>query len=417
MRKRNWSKEIFGWAMYDWANSAYTTSIQTVIFSVYFVKTLVPAAGVMLAGHRVDGTSLWGYLNSFGMLLVILISPGLGATADRNASKHRHLSFWIWVGSALTMSLFWATPNRLGWAILSIVLASLAYEMSLVFYNAFLKNICPEEESGYVSGLGFALGYIGGGLCLALNMLMIAKPRLFHLLSADPTLPARMSFFTVGIWWLLFSIPVMLWVKDRREKVIGGSASFFQLFFTLRESFREKATGRFLLSYLIYNDGIQTIILMAAVFGAQALGMNTVQLGLCYLMIQFVAFFGATICGSWADRWSHKKVILVTLAIYAAVTIWGMIMKSQLEFWILGFVIGLILGGSQAASRSLFSNLIPQEKSGEMFALFSVVGKASSFFGPLVFGAVNQVWGLRPAVGSLLIFFLVGGTILATVKE
>lgn len=417
MIPKKFSRVVWSWALYDWANSAYTTSIQTVLFSVYFVKTLIPPGGWSLAGHWVNGTSLWGYLNSAVMLVVILVSPGLGARADRNSSKHRHLTFWILLGSLFTMMLVGATPRHVGLAVATVFIASLAYELSLVFYNAFLKEICDDRESGSVSGVGFALGYIGGGLCLALNMLMIAKPQLFHLATDDPTLPARACFFTVGVWWLLFSVPVIFWVKDRPRASASGSLAFFQLFGSLRQAFSDKSVGRFLLSFLIYNDGIQTVILMAAVFGAQALGMGTVQLGLCYLMIQFVAFFGATICGAWADRWSHKNVILVTLVIYVGVVIWGVAMKSSVEFWILGFIIGLILGGSQAASRSFFSNLITDDRSGEMFALFSVVGKASSFFGPLLFGVVNQVWGLRPAVGSLLIFFVAGGAVLFSVKE
>jgi UMF1 family MFS transporter len=218
-----------------------------------------------------------------------------------------------------------------------------------------------------------------------------------------------------------------LWVIDKplsasrnKTDLKGGrlfSATVKQLMDSTRRVWREKDLRRFILAFLFYNDGIQTILLLAAVFGAQALHMSTKELGLCYLLIQFVAYGGAMACGRWADSWGHKKIVLSTLAVYAGVTIWAIFMKSKIEFWILGVVIGLILGGSQAASRSLFSLFVPAERTGEYYAFFSVVGKASAFMGPLLFGVINQIYGLRAGVASLLFFFLLGGTLLIFVKE
>jgi UMF1 family MFS transporter len=344
------------------------------------------------------------------MVGVLLLSPTLGAWADRTGNKNHQLTFWVLIGSIATMTFFWVTPGRI---------STLSYEMSLVFYNAFLKEICVDEEAGTMSGLGFALGYIGGGLCLGLNIIMIFKPAWLGIRAGEPLFLERLGFFVVGVWWLLFSLPHIFWVKDRKRDMgsNGKPLTDEKLLESLKQLFRERNVRNFLLSYLIYNDGIQTILIMASIFGAQALGMSPVQLGFCFLLIQFVAFWGALVCGKWADRWSHKNVVLLTLAVYGAVVLWGVFMKTTIEFWLLGIVVGLILGGSQAASRSLFSLLVPAARSGESFALFSVVGKASSLVGPFMFGLINQVAGLRAAVGSLLIFFVVGGALLFFVKE
>ncbi len=406
--------------MYDFANSAFATSVLSVIFSVYFANVLVPHEGILVGPWRIPGESLWGYLISFVMFFVIVLSPTLGALADQQLLKRFLLLLWATVGAFCTMGLVWAAPGRLALTMALVFFAVLGFEMSLVFYNAFLKDIVSDEAAGRVSGLGFALGYIGGGLCLALNMVMLNRPEMFGFSGTDKTLPVRVGMMVVGGWWFLFSIPIFLWVKDAGHR----TASRYKLNTTLRqlkETFRSmlsnRPLARFLLAFVIYDDGVQTVILMASIFGAKALGMSTGQLALCFLMIQFVAFIGALVCGRLADSWSHKKVILITLAIYVGVICWGVFMTKIYEFWILGAVVGLVLGGTQAASRSLFALMIPADKSSEYFALFSIIGKAGSFLGPLVFGVVSQFFGLRVGVGSLMIFFLVGGGILFGVIE
>jgi UMF1 family MFS transporter len=295
----------------------------------------------------------------------------------------------------------------------------------LFFYNAFLTDVSDDKNAGRVSGFGFALGYIGGGLCLALNMVMMGKPAWFGLANADATLPVRASVSVAGVWWLLFSVPTVLWVKDRTPSTVKTptpvsallTGAIKQLIQSWKNMSRFKEVKRFLLSYLIFNDGIQTIILMASIFGAKELGMSTAQLALVYLVVQFVAFVGAMACGRLADSWSHKKVLLVTLVVYAALIVWAVFMRQVWEFWTMGVVIGLVLGGSQAAARSLFAVMIPPAHSGEFFALYGVVGKAASLLGPALFGAVSQVAGLRAGIASLMVFFLVGGFLLFTVDE
>lgn len=415
---------MVGWALYDAANSAYATSVMSVIFGVYFVQVLVPAGGAAFFGFSIPGESLWSYLISSVMAVVIVLSPSLGALADHKALKRPFLMFWAVLGILATMALFGATPGRLLFSCVTFFLATAGYEMSLVFYNAFLTDVSDEATSGRVSGLGFAVGYVGGGLCLALNMVMIAKPDFFGLASADDTLPVRAGILVVGLWWLVFSLPMFAWVKDRapvtmshlaaREVLTGYFRQFRRTWGDLRQ---RPELRRFTLSYFLYNDGIQTVILMASIFGAKELGMSTAQLGLCYLVIQFVAFVGAMAMGRAADAWSHKNVVLVTLIVFCGVSLWALVINSSREFWILGIILGVVLGGSQAASRSLFSILIPARQAGEFFAIFSIVGKAGSLMGPLLFGAVSHVGGLRAGVFSLVVFFIAGGVFLLRVDE
>lgn len=410
--------------MYDFANSAYATSVMSVIFSVYFSGTVVPPEGAAVFGFRIPGESLWGYLISAVMALVIIGSPALGALADDRGMKRPLLLFWVGVGIAGTFGLAWAIPGRLVYASVVFFLSTLGYEMSLVFYNAFLVDVAESDNAGRVSGLGFAVGYFGGGVCLALNMTMIAWPGAFGLKSGDATLPVRASLMVVSLWWLLFSLPTFLWVRDRRPtepSKLSVRAIFTGQFRQFRRTWNDLRARpelrRFVFAYFFYNDGIQTVLLMASIFGAQELGMNTTQLALCYLTVQFVAFAGALVLGRAADQWSHRKVVLTTLAVFCAASVWALFMQTGAEFWALGLVMGLVLGGSQAASRSLFAVMIPRAKAGEFFALFSIVGKAGGLMGPLVFGVVSQVFGVRQAVFSLIFFFVSGGTLLLRVSE
>ncbi len=417
---------VFAWASYDFANHAFATSVLSVIFNVYFVRSLVPAAGAHLWGLTIPGESLWGYLISAVMAVVLVLSPALGALSDRYSLKRDSMAVTAALGIAATLSLFFARPGHLMFACVMAFVANLGYQMSLVFYNAFMNELGTDETKGRVSGLGFAFGYVGGGLCLALNLAMLSRPALFHLVSDDPTLPVRASILVAAVWWLLFSLPCLIGVKDAAPPVErlrpsafvrASTEALLQLRHTIRDTLARPDLARFLISFLIFNDGIQTVLLMASVFGAKALGMAPGELAACYLLIQFVAFIGAMIAGTAADRAGHKGVILVTLVVFLICVILAALTRRSAQFWVLGVFIGLVMGGAQAASRSLYSLLVPAHKAGEFFALFSIVGKAASLIGPLVFGLAAQFMGIRWAVAMIGLFFITGGAILVTVDE
>ncbi|HRY28832.1 MAG TPA: MFS transporter [Elusimicrobiota bacterium] len=414
-------KSVWAWAMYDFANSAFATTVLAVVFNVYFVQRVVPAEGVRLLGATVPGTSLWGYTVSLSMLIIFVCSPVLGALADHAGRKKSFLAlFWL-AGCAASAGLFFVRPGDVRPAILLFLVANIGFAGGNVFYNAFLSEIAEPGRMGRVSGFGWAVGYLGGGLCLALNLWMIQSPQTFGLSSED-YLPVRATLLSVGVWWFVFGLPLMFVLRERPGRATEHPAGLLRpAVLRLRETFqnlrRYKNLLTFLAAYLLYNDGIETIILMASVFGAQALGMAQNELILCFLMIQAVAFAGALFFGWLADRLSHKKSILCTLAVYGGVLLWAAAMRARWEFWILGAVVGVVLGGSQAASRSWMALLTPPEKSAEFFAFYGVVGKLTAVLGPLVFGVVSQVWGLRPGVLSLLVFFLAGGALLTRVRE
>lgn len=425
LKLRNLPKAVWGWALYDFANSAFATTVMSVVFSVYFAKALVPPEGALVLGMRVPAESLWGYMVSGVMALVIVLSPGLGALADQHDAKGPFLAWLTAAGAAATAALYFATPGRLWFGFWLGFVGLFCYELALVFYNAFLNDVSDSQNAGRVSGFGFALGYIGGGLCLALNMAMMARPVWFGLSGSDATLPVRASISVAGVWWLLFSFPTFLWVRDTHPSANSARGTVLSaLMGALQQLWRSWKSlaafpqlKRFLISYLIFNDGIQTIILMASIFGAKELGMSATQLALVYLMVQFVAFVGAMIFGRLADAWSHKNVLLTTLAVYTVLIAWAVFMTSATEFWAMAVVVGIVLGGSQAAARSLYAVMIPSERAGEFFALYAVVGKAAALIGPAVFGVASQVGGLRVGIASLLIFFVLGGFLLFSVDE
>jgi UMF1 family MFS transporter len=265
------------------------------------------------------------------------------------------------------------------------------------------------------------MGYIGGGLLLALNLAFIQKPAWFGLPEAGH-FPVRLALFSVAVWWAVFSLPFFLWVRERAVPRPGAlrealAAGFRNAVSTLREIRRHREIFKYLIAYLVYNDGIETVIVMASVFGAQALGMGQGELIACFLMVQAVAFAGAMAFGHLADRLGHKISIQITLVIYLVVCVWGAFIQNKTEFWIMGAVIGVILGGSQAASRSLLTLMVPREDSAQFFGFFALTGKLATAVGPLVFGLLTQFYSIRTAVAGLAVFFVVGLVLLAQVRE
>jgi UMF1 family MFS transporter len=432
----NDKREIFGWAMYDWANSAFSTTIGTVFLGPYLAALAADAAKTSADGMAHLGNipiapdSFMGYCVSISVLLQVFFLPILGAIADYSHLRKRMMQVFATLGAILTILLFFISGSLWWLGGLLFVLANLSFGASIVFYNSYLPDIASEDQRDRVSSYGWAMGYLGDGILLALNLAFYT----FHEKLGIPTgLAIRINLASAGIWWLTFSF--FTWVRlhprhARRSLPANEtyvSIGFKQLAGTLSEVRHFPETIKFLAAYFLYNDGIQTVIAMSSTFAAAPLIRGGLELDIStlttvILIIQFVAFFGALFWGKLAGWVGAKRSIIISLVIWAGVTIYayfGMKGDSRAtEFLILGVVIAIVLGGSQAISRSLFSQMIPAGKEAEFYSFYEVSDKGTSWFGPLLFGLVNQLSGsLRPAIFSLIIFFVIGVIVLPFVNE
>jgi UMF1 family MFS transporter len=429
-------REIFGWTMYDWANSAFSTTVVGVFLGPYLTAITQAAADkdgfVYLLGIPIRDSSLFTYCISLSVLLQVVFLPILGAIADYSHLRKRMLMLFAAIGSVATILLFFVTAGWHWLGGLLFIIANLSFGASIVFYNAYLPDIASPDRRDAVSSQGFALGYLGGGVLLLLNLVLFLSG---GRLGLDSALTVRLSIASAGLWWLLFAQITFQRLRPRhtvRQLPVGENyltIGFTQLASTFREARHFPETIRYLVAYLFYNDGIQTVIAISAIFAAQELKMESTNLILVILMIQFVAFFGAYGFGYMANRIGARNAILASLVIWSACVIYayaGMqnpqvvaglgIPQNQLEFWLLGFVIALVLGGSQALSRSLFAQMIPPGREAEFFALYEVSERGTSWMGPLLFGLVNQIFNsLRYGILSVIILFIVGLAILIMV--
>ncbi|MBL8078537.1 MAG: MFS transporter [Anaerolineales bacterium] len=420
-------KEIFGWAMYDWANSAFSTTIGTVFLAPYvagLARTAAEAAGtstVSFLGIPVAPDSFLPYCISFSVGMQVLFLPILGAIADYSHLRKTMMQLFATIGAIATILMFLVTGNLWWLGGVLFVLANLAFGAAIVFYNAYLPDIASEPERDRVSSYGWAMGYLGGGVLLALNLA-------FFTFSEDLGVPGelavRINLASAGIWWLGFSFLTWSRLRPRhaaRQLPAGetyASIGFKQLRKTFSEVKHFPETLKFLLAYFLYNDGIQTVIAVASTFAAAPLiqgGLELEQSTLIavILMIQFVAFFGALFWGKLAGWIGAKQSVVVSLVIWAAVVIYaysGLKGESAtLQFFILGIFIALVMGGSQAISRSLYAQMIPNGKEAEFFSFYEISERGTSWIGPLVFGLANQMFGnLRIAILSLIFFFIMG---------
>jgi len=412
-KRRAWR----GWCSYDWANSAFATVGLAAVLPVYFVS-LVPQGGLHLPLPGVDLTlkaaSLWGYTISISAILVAAMAPWLGALADARGWRRPLLMLFCLIGAAGTSLLALAGPGQFLLAAFFFTLANIGFAGGNIFYNAFLPVIAEPHEVDRLSARGFAWGYLGGGICLALVFVMIQYYPWFGF--ADPGSATRAGFLLTGLWWLLFSLPTFLWVKDREPR--SGNAprkihNYLQTFLEIRP-YRDLL--RFLIAFLLYHDGIETIIVVSAVFGREELGMSQGAILGCFLMIQIIAMPGSLLFGRIAERWNAKAAILLCLALFILLTVYAFFMRHAWEFWLLGLVVALILGGSQAISRSLFASMIPAHKEAEFFGFYAIGAKFATIFGPLLFALIGSFTGsTRLSILGLLFFFVAGGLLLLTV--
>ncbi|HEV2149411.1 MAG TPA: MFS transporter [Longimicrobiaceae bacterium] len=407
--------ELRAWAMYDWAASAFQTTIMVAVFPIYFIR--VAGAG----GPEVVASQWWGYANSAAIAIVALLSPVLGAIADFSASKKRFLGSFAGLGVAAVAGMYFIQRGDLVLAAFLYLVASVAAAGSFVFYESLLPHIAREDEVDQVSTSGYAFGYVGGGILLALNLAWIQKPELFGIPAG--TLPARLSFLSVAVWWAVFSIPLLRRVPEpprlieADESPARGAvrAAFSRLAETFHELRGYKNAFLLLLAFLLYNDGIATIQKMAVPYGTE-LGIPEAVLIGSILLVQFVGIPFAFLFGMLAGRIGAKRSILLGLVVYVAISLVGFNMRTGRDFLVLALMVGMVQGGTQALSRSLFATMIPRHKSGEFFGFFSVFSKFAGIFGPLLFAAViGQTGSSRYGILSVIAFFVSGALLLMLV--
>jgi UMF1 family MFS transporter len=411
-------REQIGWYFYDWANSAFSTTVVTVFLGPYLTSVTQAAADanglVYPLGIPVAAGSFFPYMVSLSVLLQVLFLPILGAIADFSQIKKQLMGFFAYVGAFATMGMFFLQGDNylLGGAL--FLTANLAFGAAVVFYNAFLPEIASPERRDAVSSQGWAMGYLGGGLLLLLNLGLFTSA---ERLGIERGMAVRICLASAGVWWALFTLIPLFSLKSRRAaRRLGAgenylTAGFRQLAHTFRDMRNYPQTLLFLAGYLLYNDGIQAVIALASVFGVQELGIPEEYLIVTILMIQFVAFGGALAFGRLARRIGVKRAITLSLVIWSGVVIFSYFMPAGNVplFFGLGAVIALVLGGSQALSRSVFSLMIPKGQEAEYFSLYEVGERGTSWLAPLFFGLALQFTGsYRVAIISLIVFFIAG---------
>jgi len=431
----NDKREIFGWAMYDWANSAFSTTVGTVFLGPYLASLAADAATAYadgmarLAGIPIAPDSFLPYCVSFSVGLQVLFLPILGAIADYSHMRKQLMRIFATIGALSTIALFSVSGDLWWLGGLLFIVANLAFGAAMVFYNAYLPDIASEEQRDRVSSYGWAMGYLGGGLLLLLNLIFF---QLKDVIGVPTSLAVRINLASAGIWWLGFSYVTWARLHPRHatralpKSETYVSIGFKQLRQTIKEVRHFPETLKYLLAYFLYNDGIQTVIAVSATFAAAPLarggiGADQSTLTMVILMIQFVAFGGALLWGRLAKWIGAKNSIIVSLVIWSGVVIYaygGLQGESRiLEFWIMGAFIALVMGGSQAISRSLFSQMIPDGKEAEFYSFYEISERGTSWIGPLIFGLANQLFhSLRYGILSLIFFFIAGLIILPMVN-
>jgi MFS transporter, UMF1 family len=426
-------RAIWGWAMYDWANSAFATTIMAVFFPILYKQYWSQGIDINLSTFGL------GVSNATASLIVALMAPVLGAVADGWGHRKRLLIGFTYLGVLMTASLALIPQGRWPLALLVYACGVIGYSGAVVFYDGLLPQVAPPQRLDQVSSLGYGLGYLGGGLLLAVNVLMTLKPGFFGL--ADATQAVKASFVCVALWWGLFALLTFLWVppdpRVRRPAVRRQvAAGWSEVKRTLSKVRRLRTLFIFLLAYWCYIDGVDTIVRMAVDYGI-SLGFHTNDLVIALLITQFVGFPAAILYGRLGSRWGVRRAIYLALAVYMAVTLWGAFMRRPEEFYLLAAVIGLVQGGIQALSRSYYARLIPSEQSAEFFGFYNMLGKFAAIMGPLLMGLTGLITkrlllpanptpdqihatGLlatRASITSVVLLFIVGAALFYRVDE
>ncbi len=408
-------RQILSWALYDWANSAFATTVMAGFFPVFF-------SSYWSTQHSAaENTFKVGAINALSSLAIVFLAPVLGAIADQGSRRKKFLIFFAYMGALSTVSLTVVSRGEWQLAALFYVLGAIGFSGANTFYDALFVGVSPPRERDWVSALGFGLGYLGGGLLFALNITMVTFPGFFGLHSPEQAI--RVSFVSVGLWWIVFSVPLMLWVK---EPVYGRKAvsrleatrlGFLQLKSTFQEVRKLRAVFLFLVGYWLYIDGVDTIVRMVGIW-AISIGLDQQDILQALLLTQFVGFPAALFFGKIGQSIGPRPAILICIAVYVVTTIGATFISSGRDFFILAAMIGLVQGGLQALSRSYYSRLIPEDKSAEFFGFYNMLGKFAAVLGPILMGLVS-LWTDSPrvSIAAVALLFLTGACFLMLVDE
>jgi UMF1 family MFS transporter len=409
-------RELRSWAMYDWANSAFATTIMAAILPIYYVQV----AGATLESNV--ALSYWAYTAATALLIIVLISPVLGAMADYMGAKKKFLAAFMILGVTATLGLGFVHEGE--WVLASVffILGNIGFTGSIVFYASLLPHIASDEEMDRVAAGGWAVGYVGGGLLLVVNAAMLIVPERFGL--PDQPTASRAAFASVAVWWALFSIPLFRNVAEPPRRIEPREeglelnpliVGFRRLGETVGELRQYRQLVVFLAAFFFYSDGIGTIIKMATAYGSQ-IGLGTESLIGALLVVQFVGVPFTFAFGALADRIGARNGIMLALAVYAGISVFGYFVTEAWHFWVLAIAVGMVQGGAQALSRGLFASMIPRAKSSEFFSFYSVFEKMAGILGPIVFGVASQVTGTgRVGILAVIIFFIIGMALLRRV--
>ena len=398
-------RAVWSWAFYDWANSAYSTTVMAGFFPLFFKEYWADP-------HNPSQSTFYlGMANSIASMVVAALAPLLGSVADQGSAKKKFLTFFAFLGVIMTGGLWMVAQGNWQMAVLFYVIASIGFASGNVFYDALLPGLASEERVDAVSSLGFGLGYLGGGLLFLVNVFMYLKPEIFGI--PDGATAIKLSFLSVAVWWAVFTIPLILFVPEPKnyDTVYFKNAvrmGWIQLVQTFKEIRNMKVVGTFLLAYWFYIDGVDTIIRMAVDYG-MSLNFPGESLIIALLIVQFVAFPAALIYGWLATKIGTKTAIMVGIIAYSFITLLGYFMTEAWHFYVLAILIGLFMGGIQALSRSLYTRIIPPAKSAEFFGFYNMLGKFAAIIGPALMGTIALATGsARLGILSILLLFILG---------
>lgn len=409
------TRTIWSWSLYDFADSPFTTLVVTFVYATYFTQAIAPDA--------ITGTALWSRAVTITALVVALASPIMGALADRGGYRKRFVFWSVLICVAATVALFYPKPGDVMFALVAFVIANIAFELANVFYNAFLPDIAPPGRIGTVSGIGWGLGYLGGLLALVIALVGFVQPEVpWFGFSREAGENVRATNLLVAVWFLAFSLPLFLFVREDRSAVSPAGRVVHETLQQLRQTFaklrRYPQTWRFLLARLVFNDGLVTVFAFGGIYAAETFGFSLVEVLVFGIVLNVAAGIGAIVMGFVDDRIGGKRTIVISLIGLIAATTLAIVAPSKLWLWVAGIGIGVFVGPNQSASRSLMGRFVPPELENEFFGFFAFSGKLTAFIGPLLLGVLTQVFdSQRAGVSIVVVLFVIGLILLGFVDE